>query len=531
MGAYLNPGNDGFARILKSHYVDKTALITQFDSTLDTQYGFVLSSRPRRFGKSYAARALVAFYSAGCDSRELFNGLEVSRHEGWDTHLNQLNVIHLDMSAMIQSAGDAERVVAETTTRLLLELRQEMPGAGTAHLGSGTELQDAILDVRRASGKRFLFVIDEWDAPYRLAPDDTDAQDAYADWLRSIFKNGSFTQEALAGAYMTGILPIKKHANHSAVSSFCEHTMTDPGVYAPYIGFTASEVKELCGTYSLDEKDVRDFYDGYRLRSWKDVYEVYAPYSVMQASIRHRVKSFWPSTEAYESIQPYVDMFLDGLQEKLLDAMSGRDVAIDSDSFQNDMVTIKCADDVLTLLVHLGYLAFDADAMTVRVPNREVHAELVRTMRRSRHPKLRQVMLDSVTLLDRLIALDAEAVASGVAAVHNRECTPLFYNNEQALRAVVKSAFIAATGDYARIEELPGGKGYADVVFLPKRGSFRPALIVELKWGKPVDAAIDQIRDRQYHTSIEGLDVPVLFVGITYDDKTGEHVCKIVEWA
>ena len=530
MGVNFNPGNEAFAKILKDRYVDKTGLITQFDSTLYGSRSLVLSSRPRRFGKSYAARAIVAFYSAGCDSRKLFEGLSVSEHDGWDRNLNQLNVVRLDMTAVMKAAGGARGVEAEATRSLLAEMREEVPFAGTTHAGRGDELQAAVLDVVHETGRQFLFVIDEWDAPYRLAAADVESQDAYASWLRSLFKNEDFTAQALAGAYLTGILPIKKYAHQSAVSDFREYMMTRPGVYAPYVGFTSDEVAELCDEYGLDQAEMRDFYDGYRLRYRRDVFEVYAPYSVIEACDSGEVDSFWTSSEAYESLLPYIEADLDGLQEKVLSAVGGMDVPMDPSGFTNDMVTLDSADDALTLLVHLGYLAWDAERRVARVPNREVRAELVRTLKRSRHPKLRQAMLDSIDLVTRLLKMDEAAVAAGIAAVHDRECTPLFYNNEQALRAVVKTALIASMDDYARIEELPGGKGFADIVYLPGHASSLPILVVELKWNRHDDAAIAQIRERRYPDALEGLDVPMLLVGITYDARTKEHACRIEEW-
>ena len=181
MGRYINPGNEGFAKILRSRYVDKTGLISVFDSSVDTSEGLVMVSRPRRFGKSYAAQALAAFYSCACDSRALFEGFEVSRREGWDTHLNKLNVVKLDMTEIIELAGSAD-VVPTLRDVLLAELREVIPGAGARHVGGGSPLKDALWDVVKETGTKFVFIIDEWDAPYRLAKAEKAAQDAYAEW-------------------------------------------------------------------------------------------------------------------------------------------------------------------------------------------------------------------------------------------------------------------------------------------------------------------------------------------------------------
>ena len=316
------------------------------------------------------------------------------------------------------------------------------------------------MDVVEATGRKFVFVIDEWDAPYRLARDNRSAQDAYAEWLRALFKGGGvFTPFAVAGAYLTGILPIKKYNHQSAVSDFREYTMVRPSAYAPYVGFTQDEVDALCDVHGLDVADVRKWYDGYDLYDKGASNNVYAPFSVMCACDVGKTGSYWPSTETYELLREYIEMDFDGLQSELVQAIGGRSLSVDPDGFQNDMTTIECKDDVLTLLVHLGYLAYDLDTGMARVPKDEVRAELARTVARSRQPKLMALVRESAQLLDDLVAMREEEVARGFARVHDRDTSPLFYNNEQALRSVVKSALISAVDEYARIEELPGGEG------------------------------------------------------------------------
>lgn len=527
MGRYVNPGNEGFAGVVKGKYVDKTGLIRLFDSTLGlADKKLVMVSRPRRFGKSYAAHALVAFYSYGCDSRMLFEGFEVAQHDGWDAHLNQYNVVQIDMAGIIETSGST-KVVPELRKLLLADLREVLPEAGMGYAGEGSPLKDAFWDVAEATGRKFIFVIDEWDAPYRLAKDDVAAQDAYAEWLRGIFKDITFTPRVVEGVYMTGILPIKKYNHQSAISDFREYTMVAPVDYAPYVGFTEDEVCGLCEEYGMDLEEVRRWYDGYDLRGADGSYCAFAPYSLMRAREAHAIGSYWPSTETYELLASYIEMNFDGLQDDLVRVIGGTSVRIDPDGFQNDMVTIAGKDDVLTLLVHLGYLSYDARTRTARVPNEEVRAELARTISRSRHPKLVNLMRESARLLDAIVAMDEEAVAEGFARVHERDTTPLFYNNEQALRAVVKSALVAAVDDYARVEEMPGGKGFADMAYLPARGSMRPAILVELKWDKPIDVALEQLHQRRYGEVLDSLDVPVLQVGVSYDVKTKTHACRI----
>ncbi len=534
MGRYVNPGNEGFRQILSGRYVDKTGLISLFDSTLETSEKLVMVSRPRRFGKSFAAQSLAAFYSVGCDSRGLFEGRDVAEREAWDEHLNTYNVLCLDMTEVMQSAGDTD-APSEVARLALPELRELVPSAGERDAGYPNELASALWDVVQATGRKFVFVIDEWDAPYRLVQDDKKAQDAYADWLRSLFKSGTFTPVVVAGAYMTGILPIKKYAHQRAVSDFDEYTMVDPAQYAPYVGFVDAEVEELCVERGLDTADVRRWYDGYDLPAFDPApfepahVALYAPYSVMRAYARRRTGSYWPSTETFEELRRYIDMDFDGLQADVLRAIGGEELRVDPYTFGNDMASVASRDDALTLLVHLGYLCYDIDTGRARVPNEEVRRELRRAASRSRHPRMAQVMRDSMRLVEDVLAKDEEAVAAAIGRAHDAACAPVHYNGEQALRAVVKAALVAAVDDWACVDELPSGHGYADVAYLPRAGSGRPALLVELKWDRPVRAAVDQVLDRDYPQVLRDLDVPIVVVAVTYDARTKEHTCRITE--
>ena len=534
MGRYVNPSSEGFRQILGRRYVDKTGLIALFDSTLETSDKLVMVSRPRRFGKSFAAQSVAAFYSCGADSRALFEGLEVSRRGCWDEHLNAYNVLQLDMAGVMQSAAGADAVAA-VTDAVLPELRELAPDAGSRAIGSRSMLGDALYDVVRATGRKFVFVIDEWDAPYRLAQGERAAQDAYADWLRALFKNANLTPFVVAGAYMTGILPIKKYAHQSAVSDFWEYTMVDPAQYAPYVGFTEGEVEALCAEHGLDVADVRRWYDGYDLPAFgtgpggPTHVATYAPYSVMRACARRRTGSYWPSTETFEELRRYIDMDFEGLQADVLRAIGGEELRVDPATFNNDMTSVGSRDDALTLLVHLGYLCYDIGTGRARVPNEEVRGELRRAVGRSRHPRVARVMRDSMRLVEDVLARDEEAVAVAIGRAHDAACAPVHYNGEQALRAVVKAALVAAVDDWACVDELPSGHGYADVAYLPRSGSGRPALLVELKWDRPVSAAVDQVLDRDYPQVLRDLGVPILLVAVTYDAKTKEHSCSITE--
>ena len=283
----------------------------------------------------------------------------------------------------------------------------------------------------------------------------------------------------------------------------------------------------LCQTYDLALEEVERWYDGYKLCFRKTAFDVYAPYSVMRACQRGKVGSYWVSTESFESLRKYIDMDFDGLQGDIVRAIGGEGLSVNTRKFQNDLASLHGKDDVLTLLVHLGYLYYDAESERAYIPNEEVRGELRTAVEESSHEQVARIMRDSIQLVEDMLAMDEEAVAAGMQRAHDETCTPLLYNSEQSLRAVVRSALIATADNWARIEELPSGRGFADVVYLPRRGSGHPALLVELKRNKPVESAIQQVKERNYPQALDGLGVPILLVGITYDAKTKEHVCMI----
>jgi len=167
---------------------------------------------------------------------------------------------------------------------------------------------------------------------------------------------------------MTGILPIKKYREHSAINMFDEFSMIDPADLAGFFGFTAKEVQELCRQREIDFPELQKWYDGYVLNGL----HMYNPKSVVDVVRRGRFRSYWTGTETYEALEVYIDLNFDGLKEAVIHMLGNVPYEINTRKFQNDMTTLKTKDDVLTLLVHLGYLAYDESCGKVRIPNLEI---------------------------------------------------------------------------------------------------------------------------------------------------------------
>lgn len=535
MGTYLNPGNNGFVRIVKNDYVDKTGLIAILNRTINTTKNLICISRPRRFGKSYAAQMLCAYYDNTCDSHELFDKYVISSDRSYEQNINQYNVISLDVTSFISEARQEGVSLHEIPTKISAAIRADVDQQ-YAGLASGSSLNETLVDLVRKTGKKIVFVIDEWDSMIRETSGDAEAQDRYLYLLRGWFKNNNFTPIVVAAAYMTGILPIKKDGSQSAISDFEEYSVLEPGEFAGFVGFTESEVKKICEEKNQDFDQMKLWYDGYTVGNQHSIYN---PYSVMHAAGSGRFKSYWKKTSAAETLMTYIDMDQDDLQDTIARLIAGESVIVDTDSFRNDVETFTCKDDVLTLLAHLGYLTYeeepdsyddDTTVGLVRIPNEEVRSEFDKILRKSKHASLVELVRKTDQLLKDTLEGNSDVVAKAIADVHDSEYAPTYYSNEQSLRYVVKMAYISCVDQYAKVEELPSGHGIADIVFLPKRRSTLPAMIVELKWNKDAEGAITQILDRNYPKVLTNYGGKILLVGVNYDENTKTHDCVIREY-
>lgn len=517
MGFYFNPDNKGFWESIRSQiYVDKTGLIARTNELLNTEEKFICVSRPRRFGKSMALKMLAAYYSRGCDSKGLFQGLQIEGNQSFGEHLNQYNVIYLNMQQFLIEAAP-ERVTEHLEQEVLRELCQEYGGLLRGEI-SGLAL--ALRRIYAATGQQFIFLMDEWDCVMRERQESLELQKQYLDFLRNLLKDQPF----VALAYMTGILPVKKYGQHSALNMFWEYSMTDQSIFEEYTGFTEQEVKELCQRFDMDFDETSNWYDGYRLKKFQHVYN---PRSVVAAMRFRDFSNYWTSTETYTALKIYMDMDFDGLRGDIVQMMGGAHIRVNTRSFQNDMRTFETKDDVLTLLIHLGYLGYDSVKKEAFIPNKEIIEEFENAMSVGGWSEVMGVLRASEQLLEATLRGDEAAVAAGLDLAHTEVASILTYNDENSLSCAIGLAYYSARKDYRIIRELPSGHGFADVVFLPLPASKKPALVVELKYDQSAVTAITQIKDRHYTQVLEGYSGEILLAGISYDkhDKNKRHSC------
>lgn len=526
MGRFLNPDNGAFQTTLKSEiYVDKSELIAYTNKVIGTEQAFICNSRPRRFGKSITANMLSAYYSKGCDSEEIFKSLKISQMSSFKQYLNQYDVIHFDVQWCMMDAGSVDDTVDYINEGILEELTKKYKDIIPA---SAKTAYGAMSYINAATGNKFIVIIDEWDILIRDEANNQKVQEKYINFLRGMFK-GVEPAKYIALAYLTGILPIKKLKTQSALNNFEEYTMLDAGPLASYVGFTDDEVRGLSQKYGRDYEEIKNWYDGYILGEQ----HIYNPKAVVSVMLRNNFQSYWSQTGTYESVLPLINKDFDGLKTAILAMLSGDEVRIKTTTFQNDMVTFRNKDDVLTLLVHLGYLAFNQKKQVAYIPNEEIRREFMDAVEDDKWSELIQFERESEQLLDATLNLDSEMVAKHIDRIHMEYTSVIQYNNENSLSSVLAIAYLSAMNYYFKpIRELPTGRGFADFVFVPKpeyRGDY-PALVVELKWNKNVHTAIQQIKAKNYPQSLLTYTGNILLVGISYNKESKVHECQIEEY-
>lgn len=526
MGRFLNPNYSAFETALNSEiYIDKTGLLAYTNKVINTKQAFICNSRPRRFGKSVTADMLTAYYSKGCDSADIFADYEISHAGDFRQHLNKHDVIHLDIQWCLAPAKGAAGVVSYIEKSVIAELKEKYPDIISEETVS---LPEAMSEIYTVTGNKFIVIIDEWDILIRDEANNRDEQENYINFLRGMFK-GTEPTRFISLAYLTGILPIKKMKTQSALNNFDEFTMLDAGALASYIGFTELEVEKLCDKYHKDFAEVKRWYDGYVLENQ----QVYNPKAVVSVMLRGNFQSYWSQTGTYEVVVPLINMDFDGLKQAIIEMVSGSTVEVDTGTFQNDTVSFSSRDDVITYLIHLGYLAYDQRKQCAFIPNEEIRQELLAATKKTKWNELQEFEYQSEQLLEATLDREETLVADYIEQIHMEYALAIQYHNENSLSSVLTIAYLSAMKYYFKpIRELPTGRGFSDFVFIPKE-EYRvdyPALVVELKWNKSAHTALQQIKDKKYPESLLQYTGNILLVGINYDKKSKAHECVIEEY-
>ncbi|SFP36844.1 PD-(D/E)XK nuclease superfamily protein [Butyrivibrio proteoclasticus] len=551
MGTYLNSGNTRFKQAIESEiYRDKTDLIMYINSLVLTEQKYVCVSRPRRFGKTITANMLAAYYDRYADSRELFENKKIATDgkgiDQWDEYLGKFDVVKIIMTDFVKKDKSAEEMLKKLQ---LLVMRDVLNQYSEVDFFDREDLIQSMSDVYVQTGHQFVIIIDEWDAIFRENKSDAEGQRVYLDFLRDWLKDKDY----VALAYMTGILPIKKYGKHSALNMFDEYSMIFPMQMAKYTGFTDDEVEDLCNQYGRNHEEIKNWYDGYEMYGiippksmgeqsssisedpGQEKWSIYSPLSVVKAIQTGRIQNYWNQTETYQALSEYICRNYDGLKEDVAVLMAGNRISVAIDNYQNDMTTFHSKDDIFTLLIHLGYLAYDINRKEVYIPNNEILAEFEASTKQDDWNVVFKALENSQKLLEATWKKDAAKVSELVEKAHDKANNKT-YNSEAALSYAIQLAYYNAQNYYTLIQEMDTGKGYADLVYIPSpKYSDKPVLLIELKYDKDAATAIDQIRKRNYPDNLEKYKGNIIIVGINYENDASSkqgykhHDCLIEE--
>lgn len=523
MGIYFNPSNASFRQARNSMvYVDKTNLLNFLNRRLFTDDKCIALSHARRFGKSHAAGMIDAYYSLGCDSTKLFEDTKLASNADYKKHMNKYNVIHLDISSFWDDFKD--NIIKKIQEYILDECKKEFKDK----IDFTKKFNVVLMSIYDITNIPFVIIIDEWDCIIRNSHDENLIH-KYLQFLHSLFKSEE-SKSFLALAYITGILPIKKIKDESALNNFREYTMLKSKPITEYYGFTEDEVKNLCKQYDMDFDSTKAWYNGYLI----DGMHMYNPNSVSMAMDRQDFDSYWKNTSSFASINTFITMNYAGLKDDIMAMLAGGMVRVNTNTFKNDFSTIASKDDALTALIHLGYLGYDSDRKKAFIPNYEVATAFEAALQTGEWSDIARAISTCDELLDETIEGNAERVAELIELAHDTYTSVLKYNDENSLSCVLTMAYFTAPAYYNIIREMPAGKGFADFAFIPRANAgHRPAMIVELKYNQSVDTALQQIKANRYHGALADYSDRILLVGINYDSEGKDkkhHSCTIEEY-
>ena len=531
MGTYLNPGNDEFYNAVKKSkiYVDKTELLKFTNSVLCGEQKDICVSRPRRFGKSMTANMLVAYYSKGCESKELFDGLKVAEEQGYEEHLNKYNVIHINMIDFLSRAESMDGLIDYMQRRLLWDIKKEYSDVDCFDWNDLVDVLETIYSEKKQS---FVIIIDEWDCIFRKYPDNVEEQKKYLDFLRFFIKGKSY----VALAYMTGILPIKKYGEHSALNMFDEYDMACKEKYSEYFGFLDEEVDQLYDIYKKITKnpkilrsELKEWYDGYRAAAGDYLYN---PRSVVCALRDNQLANYWTSSGTYDSIFNYIKGNIADVRNDLVLMVAGEHVPAKMQQYAATANALHTKDQIYSAMVVYGLLTYENGK--VFIPNKELMDKFDELLLSNQQlGYVYRLARESQRMLQATIHGDTDTMEEILEYVHDTEVPIYSYNSEVELSAIVNLVYLSARDEYRVEREDKAGKGFVDFIFYPKRNNI-PGIILELKIDHTPQKAIEQIKEKNYQLRFQGKigEIPVyegsiLAVGISYDKKTKKHSCEV----
>lgn len=493
-------------------YVDKTLLISAVSRRIARENRFICITRPRRFGKSINANMLAAYYTVGFDSGSLFKNCLIADRLDYGSHINQHNVIFIDLSRLPRACNSCQEYISEIENNIIDDLYTAYPDLRDKRFSNIDQLFSM-------TGNQFIFILDEWDSVFYKDFMTKSDRELYLRFLENLLKGQSYVDLA----YMTGVLPIAKYSSGSALNMFDEYSFLDDDLYDSYFGFTEEEVRELCTSYTKPSfEEIKYWYDGYYMTDGSSLFN---PRSVTSALTRGRCRNYWTETGPMSEISDCIEHNVDAVREDIVQLVSGIPVEISLSGYSASDLKLDSRDEILSAMVVYGFLSYHDQIL--RIPNHELMQKFQTVLNRKSLGAVKEIVDRSEEMLEATLRQDCEKVASILEYVHDKEIPFLQYNDENSLSCVITLCYLYARNFYRIEREEKSGKGYCDYLFYPLKNS-RPAIVLELKYGKKCQEALDQIKRKNYIDKVHDCR-EILLVGINYSPSIDKHHECIIE--
>lgn len=493
-------------------YVDKTLMIEPLTQHIGVEKRFFCVTKPRRFGKSINAAMLAAFYSKGANASELFSDKKIVKNTESMAHLNQHNVIFISLNEMPHRCKCYDEYIDSIEDCLTDDLLEAYPALASKRFPSLSKML-------AATGEKFIFILDEWDSIFYKHFMTAENKENYLHFLENLLKGQPYVELT----YMTGVLPIAKYSSGSALNMFTEYSFISDPRFDSYFGFTEQEVRELCLEHKKPSySEIEYWYDGYYTFNGDRLFN---PRSVNLALSDGVCRNYWTETGPMKEIEDCIRNNVDAVREDMVQLVAGNSVEIKLDGYSASDQSLETRNEILSAMVVFGFLSY-YDQM-LKIPNHELMEKFQRVLSSKGMGKVKTIVDRSEEMLRATLDCDSEKVASILETIHDAEIPFIKYNDENSLSCVVTLAYLAARDYYTVTREEKSGKGYCDYLFIPNRKS-RAAIILELKYGKSAEEALEQIKRKNYVQRLE--DYPeILMVGVNYSKERDKHHECIIE--
>ena len=532
MGIFLNstaPFEAYKITALDKYFVDKTMLIEELIPSIGREQRFLCITRPRRFGKTVMANMVASYFGKAIDSSFVFEHLAIAKSPVYEEYINKYDVIYIDFSRLPENCQTYEEYINRIKTGIKEDLFEEFP---ELELKEEMSLWDILAKIFQKTNRKFMFIMDEWDAVFHMPFISQKERQEYLLFLKNLLKDQVYVELA----YMTGILPIAKYSAASELNMFVEYNMATRERFSSYFGFSEEEVDKLFQIYSettirprITRHDLKIWYDGYCTASGEQLYN---PRSIICALSDNQLGSYWTGSGPYDEIFYYIKGNIDEVREDFILMISGEHIEAKVQEYAATAEELTTKNQIYSAMVIYGLLTYEDGE--VFIPNRELmykYNELLLTNESLGY--VYRLAKESERTLKATLAGDTQTMAEILEYAHNTESPILSYNNEIELSAIVNLVYLAARDKYRVEREDKAGKGYVDFIFYPEKKNIS-AIILELKVDASPEEAIQQIKDKQYILRFKGklaekakYTGEILLVGINYNKETKMHSCKI----